>query len=251
MVFTMDFVGLASKYPNALITITDIKCDGKSIPFDGAKFYYGDIENNGNFRVELFNIWGKGSKDGNVDSPFSQSGAVGSDPAFTFSSKVEFTYYIVTDASSAFVPNLITINNDWGGTWGTPASKSLGIELVDNQYVITNPSFDIKYSDTTQSGGSRMTFIEVADLYGLFPGTHATLDNIYLDGKEVTGWDKTKVIDANESPKYRLELWNCYGATGNAGCAFGAADGDIIKALGFSSSMELKFTFHSLFTSPW
>ena len=251
MVYTLDFVDLASKYPNAIVTITDIKCDGKSIPFDGSKFYYGDIEDNGKFRIQLYNIWGKGAVDGAVDSPFSNSGYLSADPAFNFASKLEITYYIMTDASSAFVPNLITINNDWGGTWGTPASQSLGIKLVDNQYVISNKSFDIKYSDTTQSGGSRMTFIEVADLYGLFPGTHATLDNIYLDGKELTGWDKTKVIDANESPKYRLELWNCYGTTGTTGCAFGTADGDIIKGLGFSSSMELKFTFHSLFASPW
>lgn len=90
-----------------------------------------------------------------------------------------------------------------------------------------------------------MTFIEVADLYGFFPGTHAVLDNLYLDGSEVT-FDATKVLDANDSSKYRLELWNCYGATKNAGCAFGTPDGDVIKELGFSTSMEVKFTFHKL-----
>lgn len=34
-----------------------------------------------------------------------------------------------------------------------------------------------------------------------------------------------------DSSKYRLELWNCYGATKNAGCAFGTPDGDVIKEL--------------------
>ena len=70
------------------------------------------------------------------------------------------------------------------------------------------------------------------------------LDNLYLDGSEVT-FDATKVLDANDSSKYRLELWNCYGATKNAGCAFGTPDGDVIKELGFSTSMEVKFTFHN------
>ena len=44
--------------------------------------------------------------------------------------------------------------------------------------------------------------------------------------------------------------WNCYGATKNAGCAFGTPDGDVIKELGFSTSMEVKFTFHKLFAVP-
>ena len=93
------------------------------------------------------------------------------------------------------------------------------------------------------------TWGEVADIYKYFPGLHATLDNLYLDGKEVT-FDASKVLDANESPKYRLELWNCYGATKDKGCAFGTPDGDVIKELGFSSSMEVKFTFHTLFSVP-
>ncbi len=76
-----------------------------------------------------------------------------------------------------------------------------------------------------------MTFVEVADIYKYFPGLHATLDNLYLDGKEVT-FDASKVLDANESPKYRLELWNCYGTTKDKGCAFGTPDGDVIKELG-------------------
>ena len=117
------------------------------------------------------------------------------------------------------------------------------------QYILDAPQFDIKYEATDYAAGSIMTFIEVADLYGFFPGTHATLDNLYLDGTEVT-FDATKVLDANESPKYRLELWNCYGSTKAGGCAFGTPDGDVIKELGFSSSMEVKFTFHSLFAVP-
>lgn len=72
-----------------------------------------------------------------------------------------------------------------------------------------------------------MTFIEVADIYGFFSDMQATLDNLYLDGIEVI-FDTTKVLDSNEDPQYRLELWNYYGATKNNGCAFGTPDGDFI-----------------------
>ena len=76
-----------------------------------------------------------------------------------------------------------------------------------------------------------------------------TLDALKLDGVS-QDYDKAKVIDANESPKYRLELWNCYGATRNAGCAFGTPEGDVIKNLAFHESMEAQFTVHSLFAEP-
>lgn len=117
------------------------------------------------------------------------------------------------------------------------------------EYSIKNNQFDITYKGDVHADGSIMTFVEIADLYGFFPGTHCTLDELYLDGKAVS-YDKSKVIDANEKPKYRLELWNCYGATKKAGCAFGTPEGDVMKGLAFNNSIETKFTVHSLFPVP-
>lgn len=51
----------------------------------------------------------------------------------------------------------------------------------------------------------------------------------------------------------RSIVWNfgiAMGRTKDKGCAFGTPDGDVIKELGFSSSMEVKFTFHTLFSVP-
>ncbi|WP_239063745.1 hypothetical protein [Bacteroides sp. 51] len=101
MVFTLDFQTLLTKFPNASVRIDEMKCDGNAITFNANYFFYGDIENNGNYRIELFNIWGKGAVDGNVlNSPFSDLQNVSSDPAFNFSSKLEMTYTIFTDGSN-------------------------------------------------------------------------------------------------------------------------------------------------------
>lgn len=253
MVFALDFQGLMGKYPNTFVRIDEMKCDGNAIKFNANNFFYGDIEGNGNYRVELFNIYGKGAAGGKVlNSAFCNSQNIGSEPAVHFNNSLEVTYTVFTDGNGTgvYTPNLATIP-DWSGagTWGYNAGATFEVKYEDFQYSIVNPSFNIKYESTDCAAGSIMTFIEVADLYGFFPGTHATLDNLYLDGTEVT-FDATKVLDANESPKYRLELWNCYGATKTGGCAFGTPDGDVIKELGFSSSMEVKFTFHSLFAVP-
>ena len=246
MVFTLDFAKMLSKYPNAIVTVTDMKCDGKSIKFDASKFFYGDIENNGKYRIEFFNVFGKGSADGAVvESPFSAATNAGAEPAVNFTSTLEITCFISLEPT--FTPNLITINPSWGGTWGYNEGASFTVSVDENKKLtMSETAFDIKYSSADHAAGSIMTFIEVADFYGLFPGAHATLETLYIDDAEVTGWDKTKVVDSMEGTKYRLELFNCYGATKDA-CAFGVREGDVISELGFTSSIRTKFQFNSLF----
>lgn len=95
MIFCLDFQTLLTKYPSASVSIDGIKCDENAISFNADNFFYGDIEGNGNYRIELFNIFGKGAKDGKViNSAFSDSHDVASDPAFNFSSSLEITYTI-------------------------------------------------------------------------------------------------------------------------------------------------------------
>ena len=97
-----------------------------------------------------------------------------------------------------------------------------------------------------------MTFIETKDLFAAFPGVTATLDAMVLDGKE-TVFDATKIVNTSADGAgvhHRLELWNCYGETSANGCAFGESVDGTIKELGFSNSMQVKFTFNSLFTAP-
>lgn len=254
-VYILDLVGYATAYPNALVRIDAIKADGKEVKFDAGKFFYGDIENNGNYRIEIANIWGCGSNGNNglKDTPFHEGGGETTDEtALAFNSTFEVTFTIASITSNGagiYTPNLVAVNPSWGGTWGYNAGATFEVKYDNFQYSIVNPSLDIKYESTDHAAGSIMTFLEVADIYGFFPGMHATLDNLYLDGSEVT-FDVAKVLDSNEDSKYRLELWNCYGATKQAGCAFGTPDGDTIKELGFNNSIEVKFTFHSLFPVP-
>ena len=252
MVFTLDFAGMAKRYPNSFVRIDEIKLDGTSIRFDANRFYYGDIEGNGKYRVQLFNAYGAGSVGNAVPlSPFSNVENQGTEPAIHFKEKLEIVCTVITDGTGAgiYTPNLVTVNPDWGSAWGYNAGATFEVKYENFQYSLVASQFDIKYESADYAAGSIMTFVEVADIYKYFPGLHATLDNLYLDGKEVT-FDASKVLDANESPKYRLELWNCYGVTKDKGCAFGTPDGDVIKELGFSSSMEVKFTFHTLFSVP-
>lgn len=253
-VYALDLEGFAAKYPKALVRIDAIKADGQDLKFDANKFHYGDIEDNGNYRIELFNIWGSGT---DQNSPFRASGGPGDagEPALAFNKTLEVTFTVVSttsDGTGVYTPTFNAVRG-WGEgeaqLFGYNDGSTLKVVKSDKgQYSLENNQFDMTYEGSGFEGGTIMTFVEIADLYGFFPGTHSTLDEFYLDGKAVS-YDKSKVVDANENPKYRLELFNCYAATKD-NCAFGVKDGDLMRELGFNKSMRAKFTVHSLFAVP-
>lgn len=217
-VYVLDLEGFAAKYPKALVRIDAIKADGQDLKFDANKFHYGDIEDNGNYRIELFNIWGSGTAQ---NSPFRASGGPGEagEPALAFNKTLEVTFSVVSttsDGTGVYTPTFNAVRG-WGEgeaqLFGYNDGSTLKVVKSDKgQYSLENNQFDMTYEGSGFEGGTIMTFVEIADLYGFFPGTHSTLDEFYLDGKAVS-YDKSKVVDANENPKYRLELFNCYAAT--------------------------------------
>lgn len=249
--FALELTDLAAKFPNAFVRIDDIKTDGKSIAFKPSKFYYGDIDGSGTYRVELFSVYGLGTA---KDSPFSDNASaespLTSEPAVSAKSSVKITFTVFPNASVAgtYPVNFVTINPSWEGPWDYNAGQSVEVKYEGFKYSMDKTTLEFSYSDATKdfTAGSFMTFLEVANIYQYFPSLHATLDKIALDGTELTGWDASKVLDTNEVDKnYKLELWNCFGNTKN-NCAFGKAEDGVMKELGFKEKMELTATFHSL-----
>ena len=257
MVYLLELEGYSAAYPKAFVRIDGIKADGNEVKYDASKFFYGDLEGKGNYRVEMANIWGCGHNDswnGLKDTPFHKGGGeTTNETALAFNHTFEVTFTVVSntsDGTGVYTPNLITINPSWVGTLGYNEGQTLEVVNEGGKYSIKgNNQFDITYKSDAHKDGSLMTFLEIADLYGFFPGTHATLDEFYLDGKAVS-YDKAKVIDSNENPKYRLELYNRYGKTYEVGCAFGTPEGEVMKGLAFNESIRTKFTVHSLFAVP-
>lgn len=250
-VYVLDIESLANDYPNALVRIDEIKADGKSIAFNAQKFYYGDIERNGNYRVEIANIWGNGTTDNSTieDNPFTKDGGktpAGGPTELAFKKEFEVKFTIVSLGSNMagkYDVKLITVNPDWDGTWGTKVGE---IEVKYNKfsYSIEPTTINGKYENTTFANGAIMTFFEIADFPFMQPDM--TFNSIKIDGTELSGYDKSKIVNTNDGTKYRYELWNCYGATGKNGCAFGTRNGDIMKELGFTSSVEISFTMNAL-----
>ncbi|MDE6355273.1 MAG: hypothetical protein K2L56_09535, partial [Prevotella sp.] len=57
----VDVVGIRSFFPAFTAELVSVNSDGNDVPFNASKLITGDIEDNGNFRIELHNIWGAGT----------------------------------------------------------------------------------------------------------------------------------------------------------------------------------------------
>lgn len=58
IVFVIDIVGLHADCPDATVVVDSIEADGETVEFDASKVAVGDLEENGNLRVEFYNEYG-------------------------------------------------------------------------------------------------------------------------------------------------------------------------------------------------
>ncbi|MBQ5318314.1 MAG: hypothetical protein J6K17_04415 [Oscillospiraceae bacterium] len=57
-VFVVDITGMYAANPNATAVLDKVEVDGAEISFDAAGIQYGDIEEKGNYRIEIYNQYG-------------------------------------------------------------------------------------------------------------------------------------------------------------------------------------------------
>ena len=236
MVYVLDFPQLAADYPNAVIRIDKIEVDGTEVAFDANKFHYGDLENKGTYRVELFNIWGTGT---NNDSPFG-GGAKDSESALAFSTSLKITYTVVT--LDGFYAGLTTCDSNWNSSWPDtriPISINGGFPQ----------EYTISYDSSRPNG--MIDLVELKEFYTAFPNAKLTLKSVTCDGT-VVPFDASKILygDLENKGHYRIELYNTYG--GSAGnSAFGEVEtnssGTHNTQLGFNTNMTVVFTIDKLY----
>jgi hypothetical protein len=239
-VVILDFKGLRTDYPHAFIRLDKVELDGKSVKFDANKLKYGDLEGNGNYRIELFNRWGSGTAS---DSPFG-----GTDPdseaALACNKKIEITYTIVNlkddDAANGLVAGLTVCDSNWNSLW-PDASAPLYFDggISDTQQ-------SIKYSGSRADG--MIYLVELKEALKQYPNMQLRLDQVLVDGKAVT-FDANKILYGEleaGTNNYRIELFNCYGNTKDAS-PWSDTSGSSVPSLGFSSSIEVKYTVLKLF----
>lgn len=79
-VFVIDITGMYAGNPNATAVLDKVEIDGTELSFDAAGIQYGDIEEKGNYRIEIYNQYGL-TKD---NPPVNTATAIGSSLKVTF-----------------------------------------------------------------------------------------------------------------------------------------------------------------------
>jgi hypothetical protein len=237
-VVVLDFQGLRNDYPHAFIRLDKVTLDGKDVKFDANKLKYGDVEGNGNYRIELFNCWGSTRS----DSPFG-----GTDPdqetALACKSKIELTYTIVNlkdeDDANGLVAGLTVCDTNWNSAW--PDAKA---PLYFNGG-ISDTQQSIKFTGSRVDG--MIYLVELQNVMAQYPNMQLRLDEVLVDGKSVA-FDANKIIygDLEGSGHYRIELYNCYGSSASNSAWTGTAANNV-PSLGFNNSIEVKYTVLKLF----
>ncbi len=66
-VFVIDFDQMFANYPEAVATLDKIEVDGSEISVSANKILYGDIEEKGNFRIDVYNMYSPTKDDPGVN----------------------------------------------------------------------------------------------------------------------------------------------------------------------------------------
>lgn len=211
--------------------------NGKESSFDTSKLVYGDIESNGNLRLELYNEWGSSKADPCVDpSSFSFSKSL----AVTFKlSGVEFK----EGAAGQYNAALSYASGDWSVSYWGGTAKQDALVTGDGTYTVWMPAsstasgimvfvIDIKgmAADVVDLGAVKAEIVSVvtdADISKLCKTIPVDSSKVKFNNKDGNGVDG------------RIEIYNEYGDT--------KADPGIAQAdIYFSGRMSITFTLSGI-----
>jgi len=238
MIDCIDIAGLSGEHPNAIIRVDEVKVDGQPIAFDANQMGHGDIEGKGNYRIELFNTYGK-TGELNRDAfgaGITEAGGSKAANALACSDKIEVTFTVVT--LDGFSAGLTVCDSNWASSW---PDASTDIKL--------NSVFPLEYTITFEGARAdgMIDLVEIQNIVSKLPNVQLTLKSVAVDGNSLS-FDASKILygDLEGKGHYRIELYNTYGGSKGNAAFDGEADGKI-PALGFQQSIAVTFTLDKLF----
>ena len=199
-VFVIDIYEGAAKYgADAMGRIDKITVDGNEVACDNSKIVYGDLEGNGNFRIEIYNDYGATAE----NSPIDKAAMVGQ--------KVEVTFTLMRKSCQASMS--ISDPNWWPSSWA--AEGNAGNATVDN----TTGTYTVTADLEAALNGVNVFCVDVLHFKDVFGeeklnNTAAMINKITIDGNEIA-CDNSKIVygDLENNGNFRIEIYNDYGAT--------------------------------------
>ncbi|MGN0141944.1 MAG: hypothetical protein ACI4AD_06920 [Roseburia sp.] len=248
-VFCVDIVGaqadLTEQGKTFNVTDISVTADGAAVDVDASKLVTGDIEENGNYRIEIYNVYGDTAADAPIDAA-----------AFTFADSVTVDFTLETvdlpaddgaaaaEVSTEQTAFLMFTDNDWAfGNWDATLESATTTVSGDGTYTVTLNASEVGGDGSTGANGAQVFCVDVVGLGASVTDISAiSLDDISVtaDGAEVAV-DASKIVtgDIEENGNYRIEIFNVYGDT--------AADAPIdAAAFTFTDNVSVTFTLSGI-----
>lgn len=248
MVFCVDIVAAqADMEEGKTYEVSDVEvlADGEAVDVDASKIVTGDIEENGNFRIEIYNEYGSTA----TDSPIDQN-------ALNFKDTLTVNFTLTTvdmpaeDAAATATTEqtafLMFTDRDWAyGNWDATLESATTTVAGDGSYSVTLNTADMAADQVKDTGanGAMVFCVDVVNLGASVTDISAIQVSdleILADGEAVT-LDASKVVtgDIEENGNFRIEIYNEYGDT--------AADSPIDQtALTFKDTLTVNFTLSGI-----
>ena len=130
-VFVIDIEGMFADNPEATAVLDSVEIDGAAIDFDAAKIVYGDIEEKGNYRIEIYNQYGTSKDDPGVN----QATAIASSLKVTFTvsglgGAAADTVAETTDTAAETTDTAVVAETTSAGTGNATAAVILSVMAV-------------------------------------------------------------------------------------------------------------------------
>lgn len=238
-VFCVDVIGAGTYYSQTgeslMLESLEVLCDGNPVAVDASKVLFGDIEDNGNFRIEIYNEFGNTLNDPAIDVE-----------GFTFNDTltVNFSVKVGNPYEKETTAFLMFSDRNWEfGNWDSALESATTKVLGDGTYTVTLNAAEVGGDGVKAANGAQVFCVDVEGIGALVPDITAIQVSdvkVLADGVEVPV-DAAKIVsgDIEEIGNFRIELYNEYGATN--------ADSPIdYEGLSFVNTLSVTFTLSGI-----
>lgn len=133
-VFVIDIEGMYAANPNATAVLDKIEIDGEAIDFDADKIMYGDIEEKGNFRIDIYNQYSDTKDNPGVN----QATSIGSTLKLTFTVSGLGGGAAAADTATDTATPAADSNTASATTGNVPAAVMVSVMAVSGAAVIAS-----------------------------------------------------------------------------------------------------------------
>lgn len=133
-VFVIDIEGMYAANPDATAVLDKIEIDGAELSFDAGKIMYGDIEEKGNYRIDIYNQYSDTKDNPGVN----QATAIGSTLKLTFTVSGLGGGAAAADTATDTATPAADSNTASATTGNVPAAVMVSVMAVSGAAVIAS-----------------------------------------------------------------------------------------------------------------